>query len=51
MGTSLLSCFFDSQCNEATNDTYESEGIRSGSHRAAVILKTVYVVISNYSKL
>jgi len=31
------------------NDSYES--MQSGSHRAAIMLKTVCAVISNYSKL
>jgi len=51
-GKSSVSCFFDSRCitvHETTNDSYES--MQSGSHGAAIMLKTVCVVISNYSKL
>jgi len=52
MGKSSVSCFFDSRCitvHETTNDSYES--MQSGTHGAAIMLKTVCAVISNYSKL
>jgi len=52
MGKSSMSCFFDTWCitaHETTNDSHES--MQSGSHGAAIMLKTVCVVISNYSKL
>ena len=35
--------------HETKNDSYES--IQSGSHRAAIMLKTVCIVISDYRKL
>jgi len=44
--------FFVSRCitvHITINDSYES--MHSGSHRAAIMLRTVRVVISNYSKL
>jgi len=44
--------FFVSRCitvHITINDSYES--MHSGSHRAAIMLSTVRVVISNYSKL
>jgi len=44
MGKSSLSCFFDSRCitvHETTHDSYEN--MKSGSHGAAIMLKTVSV--------